>query len=212
MLLGKTIYKTKTLFQKTLENLQYIFFGGYQKLSKPASFSPFSRRSGKRKDHQRDQFYTNFCDEWEANLCKAKESYDNSIMASKDPKKEEDACGGSFMKFAKQSPVDSIEEGVVKEKNKESPQIEKGEESCSKKMNGACQGLAQKKKDLEMMGVGDVEQVLDIEEALHYYSRLTSPVYLDIVDKFFTDMYTEFSAPHASASINNSKRLDSISV
>ncbi|KAL0010463.1 hypothetical protein SO802_005571 [Lithocarpus litseifolius] len=210
MLLRKTIYKTKILFQKTLENFQYIFFGGYQKLSRPASFSPFSRRSGKQKDHQRDQFYTNFCDEWEANLCKAKESYNNSIMATIDPKKEEDACGESFMKFAKQSPVDSIEEGVVKEKNKESPQIEKGEESCSKNMNGACQALAQKMKDLEMMGAGDVEQVLDIEEALHYYSRLTSPVYLDIVDKFFTDMYTEFSVPQASASINNSKRLGSI--
>ena len=114
------------------------------------------------------------------------------------------------MKFAKQSPMNSIEEGVEKEKkNMESPQRGKGEELCSKNINGACNELAQKMKDLEM-GVGDVEQVLDIEEALHYYSRLTSPAYLDIVDKFFMDMYTEFSVPPASASINSSKRLGSI--
>jgi hypothetical protein len=59
-------------------------------------------------------------------------------------------------------------------------------------------------KELEIMDVTDVEHVLDVEEALHYYSRLKSPVYLDIVDKFFINMYTEFSVPKASASTNSS--------
>ncbi|KAJ6415936.1 hypothetical protein OIU84_004680 [Salix udensis] len=63
-----------------------------------------------------------------------------------------------------------------------------------------------KMKELEMMDVSNVEHVLDVEEALHYYSRLKSPVYQDIVDEFFTDMYTEFSVPQAAASINSSKR------
>ncbi|KAE9585869.1 hypothetical protein Lalb_Chr24g0395881 [Lupinus albus] len=53
--------------------------------------------------------------------------------------------------------------------------------------------LAQKMKELEIIKSGDIEHKLDIEEALHYYSRLTSPVYLNIVNKFFMDMNSEFS-------------------
>ncbi|KAG5512776.1 hypothetical protein RHGRI_038823 [Rhododendron griersonianum] len=44
--------------------------------------------------------------------------------------------------------------------------------------------MAQKMKELEMMDVNDVDHVLDIEEVLHLYSRLKSPVYPDIVNKF----------------------------
>ena len=68
-------------------------------------------------------------------------------------------------------------------------------------------------KELEMMDTGDVEHELDIEEALHYYSRLKSPVYLDIVDKFFMDMHSEFSVQESSISVKRSKskgRPDSI--
>lgn len=57
-----------------------------------------------------------------------------------------------------------------------------------------------------MMVGDDVENVLDVEEALLYYSRLKTPVYLDIVGRFFMDMYTEFSVPQASTRINNSKQ------
>ena len=42
-----------------------------------------------------------------------------------------------------------------------------------------------------MMDIINVDHVLDIE-VLYYYSRLTCPAYLDIVDKFFMDMYAEF--------------------
>jgi hypothetical protein len=209
LLIRETIQKTNNCFYKTLQNLKAFFYGKYQKLPKPPSFNPFSCGSrGSRKDYQRDQFYIKFCDEWEASLDKAKESYNiSSLMASKEQRKEEDhACSGSFIKFAKQSPVKGRQEGVVEEKkNKESPQIGK-EESCSKNTNGEGHVLAEKIKDLEMMETDDVEHVLDVEEALHYYSRLTSPLYLDIVDKFFMEMYTEFSVPQVSTSINSSKR------
>ncbi|XP_041019389.1 uncharacterized protein LOC121261210 [Juglans microcarpa x Juglans regia] len=199
MMLRDTIDKTKILFCETLQNLKFFFSDRYQKFPKLPSFDPFSCGCGScnRGDRQRDQFYIDFCDEWEANLGKAKKSYNTSIVASEEPRKEEDA---------KQSPAKSKQEVVAKEmKTKESPQIGKGDEACSKKRNGKGNGLAQKMKDLEMMEAGDVEQVLDVEEALHYYSRLTSPVYLDLVDKFFTDVYTEYSVPQAS-SINTSKR------
>lgn len=224
MLLRETIHRTKIFFCKTLQNLKSFFSERYKKLPKPPSFNPFCCGGLNPKDHQRDLFYTDFCDEWEANLYKAKESYNGSIIASKEPRNGEDACSENFMMLEKHSPVKSTQEGVVEEKKtRELQTTEKREESCSKNMIGASttmlqfgggHGLAQKIKDLEMVEAGDMEQVLDVEEALHYYSRLTSPVYQDIVDKFFTDMYTDFSVPQvpqASTSINSSKRrLDSI--
>ena len=122
--------------------------------------------------------------------------------------REEDECSGSFINFADKSPVKNKKKNGGKEEKKKvaSSQLSKGEEQYYYKRNGGSYALAQKMKELEMMDVGDMEHELDVEEALHYYSRLKSPVYLSIVDKFFTDMYSEFSVPQASASINRSKR------
>ncbi|XP_041002118.1 uncharacterized protein LOC121247753 [Juglans microcarpa x Juglans regia] len=195
MLLRETIRKTKILFCKTLQKFKSLFFDRYQKLPKLPSFNPLTRGSRNRKDHQKDQFYMSFFDELEANLDRVKESCSSSIMASKEPRKgTEDARSGNFVKLAKQSPAaKSKQQEKEKKTNKERFQIGKREESCSKKTNGGeGHGLtAQKMKDLEMMEAGDVEQVLDVEEVLHYYSRLTSPVYLDLVDKFFMDIYSQ---------------------
>ncbi|KAJ4833424.1 hypothetical protein Tsubulata_034351 [Turnera subulata] len=58
--------------------------------------------------------------------------------------------------------------------------------------------VAQKLKELEMMDVSNIDHVLDIEEVLHYYSRLTCPAYLELVDKFFMEIYAEFFAPLVS--------------
>lgn len=126
----------------------------------------------------------------------------------------------SSTSFAKQSPQkNNPEDGVViKEKrNKGNPQLGMMKEELklnSKNKNEGVHDLAQKMKEFEMLDSGDVDHVLDIEEALHYYSRLTSPVYLDIVDQFFTDMHSEFSIPQSSSvSFKHSKskgRLGSI--
>lgn len=61
--------------------------------------------------------------------------------------------------------------------------------------------VAQKLKELKMIDNSNEEHMLDVEEILHYYSRLTCPAYLDIVDKFFMEMYSELfsiiqSSPH----------------
>ncbi|KAJ0745452.1 hypothetical protein HanPI659440_Chr10g0398811 [Helianthus annuus] len=50
--------------------------------------------------------------------------------------------------------------------------------------------VTRKLKELEMMDQNNVDLVVDIEEVLHYYSRLTCPVYRDIIEKFFVDMYS----------------------
>jgi hypothetical protein len=50
--------------------------------------------------------------------------------------------------------------------------------------------MEKKINEMYMTETVDIEQALDVEEALHYYSRISSPVYLNIVDKFFTDLYS----------------------
>ncbi|XVE88899.1 hypothetical protein DITRI_Ditri19aG0105900 [Diplodiscus trichospermus] len=208
MLLMESIQKTKNFFHKTVENLKSFFFVGYQKLSKPPLPDPFSCAGGSRKKHQKDQFCTDFCNNWEVGLEEAK-MRKNDAMTLKDQMKEEDECSGSSMNFADTSPIKNKKQNGGKEEKKKvgSSQLRKGEEQYFYKRNGGSyNALAQKMKELEMMDVGDMEHVLDVEEALHYYSRLKSPVYLSIVDKFFMDMYSEFSVPKASASINSSKR------
>ncbi|GAV64484.1 hypothetical protein CFOL_v3_08002 [Cephalotus follicularis] len=207
MQLRESTQNTKSFFQKTIKNLKSFIIGGYQKLPQPPLLNPFCCTSGKH--HQTDQFYTTLYNERDSDSEREKSKRNNSVViTSKEPMQEEDACSGSFKKLAKQFPVKNKQEGRRKEgKHTKSHHIGKREEQSSKRMNGVGgQALAQKMKDLEMMDVSDVDHELDIEEALHYYSRLKSPVYLDLVDKFFTDLYSDFSVPQASVSKNNSKR------
>lgn len=217
MLLRDSIQKTKNFFHKTVESLKSFIFVGYQKLSKPALPAPFSCTGNSRKKHQKDRFYTDFCNDWEAEagVEAAAKMRNNNAMTLKQQMKEEDECSGSSLNFSETSPVKKNKkqtEGKDDEKKKKkkqvgSSQLSKGEEQYYYKRNGGeGYALAQKMKELEMMDVGDMEHVLDVEEAIHYYSRLKSPVYLSIVDKFFMDMYSEFSVPQATASINSSKR------
>ena len=205
MQLRESIHKTKKFFHNALRNLKFIFLGGYQKLTKPASFKPFSCGGSNVKNYQIDQYYADFCNDWECDLEKAMKRKSNIFMGSKEPMIDEDVSDESEMKLAK-SPSRKNQEGGKEEKSKKNSQLKKAEEKISKNMDESGCVLPQKMKELEMMDLCDLEHVLDVEEALHYYSRLKSPVYLDIVDNFFTNMYTEFSVPQASANINNSKR------
>ncbi|EEF46475.1 uncharacterized protein LOC8274507 [Ricinus communis] len=210
MQLKDSIEKTKVFFHNTLQHLKSLFFEGYQKLPKPDSFNPFSCANCSIKNHQRDEYYTNFCNEWECDLEKAmKRKESSSITVSKEAAREEvqekEDCKANSTKLP-ESPLKKKEEVTKEERSKKSSHSRKVEEELSKKEKEGAYALAKKMKELEMMDVSDVEHVLDVEEALHYYNRLRSPVYVDIVDQFFTDMYREFSVPQASASINSSKR------
>ncbi|XP_004486738.1 uncharacterized protein [Cicer arietinum] len=187
MLLRETIRKTKFLLQKTLKNFKCFIFGGYQKLPRSLSSNPF----GNSKTHTSDQFYNEFYDILQSDLNRMNKNNEISMKMSREQAMEENA---------EKKHVSFVTENVVKEKK------EKGKKNHE---------LALKMKEFEMIDSGDVEQVLDIEEAIHYYSRLNSPVYLDIVDKFFTDMHSEFSdSSQSSVSIKKSKskgrRLGSI--
>jgi len=119
------------------------------------------------------------------------------------------SCTESFVCFAKQKPQRSkIEERAQekKKKKKGSSHPPKKEEFNSQNMNKKVHVLAQKMKAMDMVDASDVEHVLDMEEALHYYSRLKSPVYVDIVDNFFMNIQSELSVSQpCSSSIKPSK-------
>lgn len=197
----KTIHKTKSFFHKSLNNFRSFFSGGYQKLPRSLSFSPFLCNIDNAKAYTSDQFYNEFYDLLQSDLSTMKVFGKNSNTKSmpKEPAMEDTARNGDFMCFAKQSPQKNTHDVIEKEK------MNKSSSSQSQLKKKGAHVLAQKMKELDMMDSGDLEHVLDIEEALHYYSRLKSPVYLDIVDKFFTEINSEFIVPQPSISLKNSK-------
>ncbi|KAG6388396.1 hypothetical protein SASPL_149821 [Salvia splendens] len=74
----------------------------------------------------------------------------------------------------------------------------------------ATEDFAKKMEELEMMDESDGNHVLDIDEVVHCYSLLTSPTYLEIVDKFSKDVYQELNLPQPPRNVNNSPgELDS---
>ncbi|KAI8020062.1 hypothetical protein LOK49_LG04G02665 [Camellia lanceoleosa] len=170
MLLRKAIHKTKIFFHKTLQNLKSFLFGGYQKLPKAHPLNPLYCNNSNME--QLDQFYQDFSQQWKSDNDKAVKTSKKSIKSGKLPMNEEDTC---------------IEEQRAP-KNKH--ELEK---KIGKREDGYMLAQRMLMNELEMMDMNDdVDYVLDIEEVLHYYSRLTCPVYLDIVDKFFIDMSSEF--------------------
>ncbi|XP_061338587.1 uncharacterized protein LOC133285392 [Gastrolobium bilobum] len=202
MLLRETIRKTKALFHKSLRNFKSFILGRYQKLPRSLSFNPFLGRNANARTYTSDQFYNEFYEILQSDLNRIKSNDDIGMIRTREQVMGDAASNGSLMSFDKQIQPKSIpEDGAKEKKNKGHSQIGKKEED----MNESAHVLAQKMKELEMMDTGDVEHVLDVEEALHYYSRLTSPVYLDIVDKFFSDMHSEYYLPQSSVSIKRSK-------
>ncbi|GMI91831.1 hypothetical protein HRI_002852400 [Hibiscus trionum] len=211
MLVMESIQKAKNLFRKSVDNLKSLLSVGYQKLSKPTLPDPFSCSGCSRKKDRKDRSFADISYNWEVGLEESEMRTNDAIIAMslKEQMRDEDECNGSLMNFSDMSPEKKIMETGGKEGGKKvrSSKPSKGEEQYYYKRNGdGSYALAQKLKELEMMDVGDMEHELDVEEALHYYSRLKSPVYLSIVDRFFMDMYSEFSLPQASASISSSKR------
>jgi hypothetical protein len=190
MLLRNSISNTKKFFRKTLQSFKSLFSGDYQRLPKSPPKNPFSYTHSvdmnivqPTTDHNElDKFYTEFTNKWDSDK-------DGAKKGSK--KQETEVYSGSFMEFSQTYPT--------KKNHNHHEEIMKRREdhSCSKGRTRTRGGKAnwlvvQKLKELEMLDVSNVDHLLDIEEVLHYYSRLTCPAYLDIVDKFFMDMCAEF--------------------
>ncbi|CAI9753805.1 unnamed protein product [Fraxinus pennsylvanica] len=193
MLLKETFYNTKNFFNVTFQNLKSCLLGGYQKPPKiPLVKLIFSTKNPKL--HELNNLCKDFSDKNE--IPKKMEGR----LSPEEEMKGDRKFNGSSMNIVDQS-------GLKESKEKKTDKYSEGKqvEFISKNTDA----LAKKMKELEMMDVNDMDHVLDIEEVLNYYSKLTCPAYQDIVDKFFMDMYTEYYLPPPTASVHSSMRKQS---
>ncbi|KAF9662521.1 hypothetical protein SADUNF_Sadunf18G0061900 [Salix dunnii] len=238
MLLGNSLCTTKKFFQKTVQRFKSFFSGDpYQKIPKPPARnnphnSSFAVGIDMRAQTNKDSanLYRGFTGRWDdTGKEKSKRDMKRTATApsSSSAKQERDHdLNSGFMNLSKATAVknyqflrrrdqDYTHDDPNNENKRSYARKRSPLDDNSGSKNITCEGrsflVAQKLKELEMMDVSNVEHVLDIEEVLHYYSRLTCPAYLDIVDKFFMDMYAEFIAPPANPrSVNSRPRLRSV--
>ncbi|CAN4098353.1 unnamed protein product [Withania somnifera] len=181
MLLKKTFQKTKNLFLKTLHNLNSFLFRSHHKLPKVCHFNPFFSRSNRIPSsiiQELDDFYRDFSQQLEHCI-------QNEVPERK--------CTGE--ESANNTMKDQIQRRTCCEDKL-------GDDLLRATSKGEI--LAQKMKELDMMDEEDLDQMLDIKEVLYYYSHLKCPVYLDIVDRYFMDIYNELSLPQTFTNVNSS--------
>ncbi|KAK4336562.1 hypothetical protein RND71_044080 [Anisodus tanguticus] len=180
ILLKKTFQKTKNLFLKTLHNLNSFLFRSHHKLPKVCHFNPFFSRSNRIPNsiiQELGDFYRDFPQQW-------------------------DYCDHNEVPERKS--IGEISVNTMNDQERKSKEEKMGEAFLQNTSKGDM--LAQKMKELEIMDEEDLDQMLDIKEVLYYYSHLTCPVYVDIVDRYFMDMYDEFSLPQTFINVNSSMR------
>ncbi|KAL2243343.1 uncharacterized protein LOC105157632 [Sesamum indicum] len=198
MLIKETLHRTKKFFHRAFTNLKSFILGRYQKLPKTPCANPINCTMNS-KLHGVDNFCRSLSQQWDnsTETVKKKERH----LSPEVQTKGDDQCSKSFKNAGDCSELEHLKEGKISSGRKQ-------EESSLL----AAVALAQKMKELEMMDVNDMDHVMDVEEVLHFYSRLTCPAYLEIVDKFFMDMYSEFNVPQASRSSSMRKLGSAASV
>ncbi|KAM3380193.1 hypothetical protein P3S68_005766 [Capsicum galapagoense] len=212
ILLKKTIQKTKNFLHKTPHNLKSFLFGGHKKLPKAAShfntfFSVSKRFSGSKRIpktttvKELDDLYKDYYQQW--HQPDHNEIQERKITV-KTARKYQGMVEGDYSESQRKLAVRFGMEDKDRERRKEDEK--KGCEVLSRSTSKGGLTLLQKMEELEMVEGEDIDHVLDIEEVLQCYSLLNSPVYVDIVDRFFIDMYTEFSFRKPSGSVNSSMR------
>ncbi|KAK7319993.1 hypothetical protein RJT34_04722 [Clitoria ternatea] len=226
MLLRTSISNTKKFLQKTLDNLKSLFSPRYQKLPKTP---PHNNQFSCSVDHAApsfkdlEKFYSDFTQQWDSEKGKRtrNRSKKKGGVLSCPTKQKKELCNEieSFTSLNNKSSeqkkndieMEKIEE-CDKRKNKRSltHQREKEQDSSlnSKGKRGNGISIVEKTlRELEMLEKSNVDYILDIEEVLHYYSRLTCPLYLEIVDKFFIEMYSEFFGGASAATPRTHHRM-----
>ncbi|KAL4193948.1 hypothetical protein AMTRI_Chr05g66320 [Amborella trichopoda] len=197
MLLKNVIHKAKELL--SLDNLRHVFLGGYQRLRattpNPSSFfSCACTRSTSSKIHHSFRETTMLWDpqtqHQHLHQHLTKPTTPLGVLSREDRNRVPERRRGEDRNRVPERRWGEDRNMVV-----ESRRGEERERSWEERMQTR-EKVAQKLRELEMLERGNVEHVLDIEETLHYYSRLTCPFYVDIFNKFFLDMYPDSLISH----------------
>ncbi|CAL1414423.1 unnamed protein product [Linum trigynum] len=209
MLLRSPISNTRRFFQRTLQSVKSLFSNSssnadYRKIPKPSPppFTAMDRTSGvggsfgrRRSKDGFDRLYVEYGERWEKKPA-AKNREGNCLTKCR-------AEGHARVKSQRyhQARSKSLPKmgdgGGGGENNGEEKLLSREERSWL---------VARKLKELETVDMSNVDHALDIEEIMHYYSRLRCPEYLDLVDKFFMDVYAEFFSAAAPVSVNSRSR------
>lgn len=229
MLLRNSISKAKKLVHEALHSFKSFFWpGGYERLPKTPPFSTMAIK-------ELDRFYHEFSEHWEGisatttptRLVKEEDKEINTKVPMRryGSFREGDDLysGSSFIKFGKMESVGARQAAHVPTKEEErrygslrrggekgwelmcSPQSKRVQVGCT--VNQRVKELEQRLKELEQMDASNVEHILDIEEVLHYYSRITCPSYIDIFNKFFMEVYAESLAQPSKVVSGHSRRI-----
>ncbi|GFP99922.1 hypothetical protein PHJA_002136300 [Phtheirospermum japonicum] len=201
MLIKETIGKTKKLFHKTFKNLKksLILVKYHEQPTNPTPnpIFPDGKKDNNNNSKSQDvdkNFYRSYSEKWDDAIeVKKKKTKDGQISSKAQQKtKRDDKISTRSISFADCRGLEAFKEDKNARKYY-------GKKPKASSFRGA-DALARKMKDLEMMDANDMDHVLDVEEVLHYYSRLNCPSYVEIVDKFFTDMHSDFNVPQPSRS------------
>lgn len=213
MMLRSSIASTKKFFHRTFENFKSFFSPGYQRLPKtpPHDHFTFSMTAASIMDAHNnnnptyedlEKFYANFTEQWDSQKHKPRGGSKKKPVMSAPAKQETQVYDGNFVcssPLQKMNPVEKREEIDDHQNNKRIITHHEGKRQDStpvssvQVMSEERNCIVEKKlRELEMLDKGNVDHVMDIEEVLHYYSKLTCPAYLEILEKFFTEMYSEF--------------------
>jgi len=189
MQLGNSISNTMKFLHKTLENFKSCFFPRYQKLPKTP---PQNQFLGMDNNNYKDleKFYSDFTEQWDSGKEKGRQK-------SKKKGKEvpnESVVGLNNARHDEQKMKKSEEREECEKKKQKGLTNERVNQKKDWRGNGNYCMVEKKLREMEMLEMSDVDYVLDIEEVLHYYSRITCPMYLEIVDKFLVEMYSEFNS------------------
>ncbi|KAH7850027.1 hypothetical protein Vadar_026699 [Vaccinium darrowii] len=186
MLLRSSISTTKKFFKKTLKGFKSFLSQDYQRLPKTPlfKFNPFSFQNPGSTAIDTNLMSQTITQELDMFYAEVTQRLDRDKHK---PKKRR-----SMKKIVSPPQVKSEQEVYAKWGSGKNCEVEVEVEEKKRLM---CEGkIKEKLKELEMMDKGNIEHVLDIEEARHYYSRLTCSAYVAIVDKFFMEIFAEISS------------------
>ncbi|XP_076911264.1 uncharacterized protein LOC143569176 [Bidens hawaiensis] len=156
--------RTKKFFKKSIQTFKSCFSEGYERLPKTPSYN--GRHSS---GFSLENIYSEFVNDWEAKERVMEISYGKNA---------------NTLNHRKPSMMIGYHEVDKRETQKHEGMSlrEREEKKCL---------VTKRLKELEILDRNNVDHVLDIQKVIHFYSRITCPTYCEIVEKFFTEMYSE---------------------